>query len=59
MSTYLNENILMNIERELTQYVNDYESMNQRVQIIEEQERKTLHELEKSYEILDGFGAIL
>lgn len=59
MPTYLDEQFFKDIKKESIRYANDYASMNERAQMIEEQERIRLREAEESYEILQSFGAIL
>lgn len=59
MPTYLNEQFYKNVKKEVKQYVNNYECMTERSEIIENQERERLIEEEESYAILEKFGAIL
>ncbi len=57
--TYLDEDFFRAVEKDLQQYSMDYSGAIKRSKMFDIQEQDRIAELEKSYEILEHFGAIL
>lgn len=57
--TYLNEAFFKAVEKDLQEYSMDYSGAIERSKMFDIQERERMADLERSYEILEHFGAII
>ena len=58
MPTYLDAFFFRDIKKDMERYSMDYDTLNERTKIIEEQENIMQEYAEDNFEILEKFGAI-
>lgn len=57
MLAYLDEDFFRAVEKDLKEYSRDYSKLIERSKILDIQERDRMPDYEKSFEILNNFGA--